>query len=126
MNAAPAHLEAKLRFWEFSVAQLAAVFAGLLLGLAWGEFLCPVRGMWAAMSAAYVAALPVIPVIVASQTEFDLCALVLGAWRWRRREGRYLPGPGGEREAYVVASDAHETERDGVAMLDLAALWEQS
>ncbi len=37
MNAAPAHLEAKLRFWEFSVAQLAAVFAGLLLGLAWGS-----------------------------------------------------------------------------------------
>ena len=27
MNAAPAHLEAKLRFWEFTIGQIAAAFA---------------------------------------------------------------------------------------------------
>ena len=46
------------------------------------------------MSGAYIAALPVIPVFVASQTEFDLGGLVAGALRWRRLEGRYLPGAG--------------------------------
>ena len=47
-NPAPAHLEAKLRFWEFTVGQIAAVFAGVLIGVVWAKFLCPFDGMWAA------------------------------------------------------------------------------
>ena len=72
MRSAPAHLESKLRFWDFSVGQIAAAFAGIMLGVVWAKFLSPLHGMWGAMSGAYIAALPVIPVFVASQTEFDL------------------------------------------------------
>ena len=94
MNPAPAHLEAKLRFWEFTVGQIAAAFVGMLIGLVWAKFLCPFDGMWAALSGTYIAALPVVPVFVASQTEFDLWGLVCGALRWRRLDGRYVPGAG--------------------------------
>ena len=94
MRSAPAHLESKLRFWDFSVGQIAAAFAGVMLGVVWAKFVSPLHGMWAAMSGAYIAALPVIPVFVASQTEFDLSGLVLGALSWRRLEGRYIPGAG--------------------------------
>ena len=97
MHTAPAHLESKLRFWDFTVAQIAAAFAGIMLGFVWARFVSPLHGMLGAMSGAYIAALPVIPVFVASQTEFDLAGLVAGALRWRRLEGRYVPGAGTER-----------------------------
>ena len=41
MRSAPAHLESKLRFWDFSVGQIAAAFAGIMLGVAWAKFLSP-------------------------------------------------------------------------------------
>jgi len=75
LRAAPAHLESKLRFWDFSVGQIAAAFVGIMLGVAWAKFVSPLHGMWAAMSGAYIAALPVIPVFVASQTEVELQSL---------------------------------------------------
>ena len=106
MRSAPAHLESKLRFWDFSVGQIAAAFAGIMLGVVWAKFLSPLHGMWGAMSGAYIAALPVIPVFVASQTEFDLFGLVVGAVRWRRLEGRYLPGGGDERQWLSAAGRA--------------------
>ncbi len=126
MRSAPAHLESKLRFWDFSVAQIAAAFAGIMLGVAWAKFLSPLHGMWGAMSGAYIAALAVIPVFVASQTEFDLCGLLIGALRWRRLEGRYVPGAGETLCGYLLsvehAADA-TGELDGP--LDLQALWEE-
>ena len=78
------------------------------------------------MSGAYIAALPVIPVFVASQTEFDLCGLVAGALRWRRLEGRYVPGAGESASGYVLSverADRDPTEAAAVE-LDLQALWE--
>ena len=128
MHTAPAHLESKLRFWDLSVGQIAAAFLGIMLGVVWAKFVSPFHGMWGAMSGAYIAALPVIPVFVASQTEFDLTGLVTGAVRWRRLEGRYLPGAGEDASGYrlVVEHAAIDLAGGAGALdLDLHALWEE-
>ena len=128
MHIAPAHLESKLRFfWDLSVGQLAAAFAGIMLGFAWAKFVSPVHGMWAAMSGAYIAALPVLPVFVASQTDFDLTSLVVGAVRWRRLEGRFVPGAGQTLSGYALLAETggRELDENGFG-LDLEALWEKS
>ena len=125
MRTAPAHLESKLRFWDLSIGQIATAFAGIMLGVAWAKFLSPLHGMWGAMSGAYIAALPVIPVFVASQTEFDLCGLVIGALRWRRLDGRYVPGAGEQPHGYVLSVEHAEGDQPGAgAELDLQALWD--
>jgi len=129
MRAAPAHLESKLRFWDLSVGQIAAAFAGIMLGVAWAKFLSPLPGMWGAMSGAYIAALPVIPVFVASQTELDLGGLVVGAVRWRRLEGRYLPGAGETAHGYLLIDEHGDTGvRDNADVLQpwLAGLWDEA
>ena len=59
-------------------------------------------GCCGAMSGAYIAALPVIPVFVASQTEFDLAGLVAGALRWRRLDGPLRAGAGQSATGYVL------------------------
>ena len=127
MRAAPAHLESRLRFWDFTVGQIAAAFVGIMLGVVWAKFVSPLHGMWAAMSGAYIAALPVIPVFVASQTEFDLWGLVIGVARWRRLEGRYLPGAGETASGYVLLGEHHQrdsTESGESLELELRTLWE--
>ena len=129
MRAAPAHLESKLRFWDLSVGQIAAAFAGIMLGVAWAKFLSPLPGMWGAMSGAYLAALPVIPVFVASQTDLDLGGLVVGAVRWRRLEGRYLPGGGETAHGYLLIEERSATgPRDDAEVLQpwLAGLWDEA
>ena len=126
MNPAPAHLEAKLRFWELTVGQIAAAFAGILIGVVWAKFLCPFDGMWAALSGTYIAALLVVPVFVASQTEFDLWGLVSGALRWRRLDGRYVPGAGSGPAGYLLTRDSPDLDTTGdprTFELDLEALW---
>jgi hypothetical protein len=126
VNPAPAHLEAKLRFWELTVGQIAAAFAGILIGLVWAKFLCPFDGMWAALSATYIAALLVVPVFVASQTEFDLWGLVSSALRWRRLDGRYVPGAGCAPAGYLLTRDGPDLDASGnrrAVDLDLEALW---
>jgi hypothetical protein len=123
VRSAPAHLESKLRFWDFSVGQIAAAFAGIMLGVTWAKFLSPLHGMWGAMSGAYLAALPVIPVFVASQTDFDLCALVVGAVRWRRLEGRYLPGAGESAIGYLLLAEHAGSDPAGGERLELELRW---
>ena len=77
MNPAPAHLEAKLRFgWDFTVGQIAAMVGGILVGFAWANWLSPIHGIGAAVTGVYVGGLPVVAGFVASQTEFDLGAVV--------------------------------------------------
>ena len=126
MHAAPAHLESKLRFWDFTVAQIAAAFAGIMLGFIWARFISPLHGMLGAMSGAYIAALPVIPVFVASQTEFDLAGLVASALRCRRLEGRYVPGPGQSATGYALSIERADVDMAGGGLeLDLQGLWEE-
>src|SRR6266508_2887123 len=101
----------------------------MLIGFVWARFLCPVSGMWAALSGTYVAALPVVPVFVASQTEFDLWGLVSGALRWRHLDGRYVPGAGAAHEGYVLTPDGPDldpTSDPHTLDLDLRTLWEQA
>jgi hypothetical protein len=97
-----------------------------MLGVVWAKFVSPLHGMLAAMSGAYIAALPVIPVFVASQTEFDLCGLMTGMARWRRLEGRYLPGAGETASGYLLTERAERDQAEGCedVELELQALWE--
>ena len=125
MNPAPAHLEAKLRFgWDFTVGQIAAMVVGILIGFAWENWLSPIHGIGAAVTGVYVGGLPVAAGFVASQTEFDLGAVVLSALRWRRAEGRFVAGPGA-CTGYVVSSEHEERGGDGepLALLDSELLW---
>ena len=127
MNAAPAHLEAKLRFWEFTVGQIAAAFVGVLCGFAWASYVSPFGGLGGAVSGAYIAGVPVAAAFVASQTEFDLWGLLAAMARWRRLEGRYLPGAGASVRGYVLSAEPDEQRRGGHALpLDLDGLWEQA
>ena len=113
MNPAPAHLEAKLRFgWDFTVGQIAAMIGGILIGFAWANWLSPIHGIGAAVSGVYVGGLPVVAGFVASQTEFDLWAVVLSAARWRRAEGRFLPG-GGPSSGYELLAEHDERDELG-------------
>jgi len=125
VNPAPAHLEAKLRFgWDFTVGQTAAMVVGILVGFAWASWLSPIHGIGAAVTGVYVGGLPVAAGFVASQTEFDLAAVVLSAARWRRAEGRFLAGPGG-CGGYVVVSDTDDLGGDQAppSALDWDLLW---
>src|SRR3954470_15901087 len=112
MNSAPAHLEAKLRFWDFTVAQIAAAAIGLLCGFAWASYVSPFGGLAGAISGAYIAGVPLAAAFVASQTEFDLWGLLAAIARWRRLRGRYLPGPGGHVRGYLVTTDAGANSRE--------------
>jgi len=127
MNAAPAHLEAKLRFWEFTVGQIAAAFLGVLAGFAWASYVSPFGGLGGAVSGAYIAGVPVAAAFVASQTEFDLWGLLAAIGRWRRRDGRYLPGPGAGVRGYLVTADARAERREHPALPhNLDEFWEQT
>jgi hypothetical protein len=125
VNPAPAHLEAKLRFgWDFTVGQIAAMVSGILFGFAWGDWLSPIHGIGAAVSAVYVGGLPVAAGFVASQTEFDLWALVTAAVRWRRAPGRFLPGAGSPAGYVVLAGEeGRDSAEDEGRLLDTDALW---
>src|SRR4051795_4671799 len=125
MNAAPAHLEAKLRFWEFTVGQIAAAFLGVLSGFAWASYASPFGGLGGAISGAYIAGVRVAAAFVASQTEFDLWGLLAATARWRRRDGRYLPGAGGRVRGYVLPAEAGPLSRDRQPLpLEIDDLWE--
>lgn len=125
MNPAPAHLEAKLRFgWDFTVGQIAAMIGGILIGFAWANWLSPIHGIGAAVTGVYVGGLPVAAGFVASQTEFDLGAVVLSAASWRRAEGRFAAGAGA-CTGYVVLAEHEERGGDAepLAVLDSELLW---
>jgi len=125
MNPAPTHLEAKLRFgWDFTVGQIAAMIAGILIGFAWANWISPIRGIGGAVSGVYVGGLPVAAGFIASQTEFDLWSVLCSAVRWRRVGGRFVPGAG-EVAGYLVTVEAEQPgarERE-LAVLDTDLLW---
>jgi hypothetical protein len=125
MNPAPAHLEAKLRFgWDFTVGQIAAMIAGILIGFAWANWVSPIRGIGAAVTGVYVGGLPVAAGFVASQTEFDLWSTLSSAVRWRRVGGRFVPGAGEVAGYLLLVED--EQPRAGEwehAVLDTDLLW---
>jgi hypothetical protein len=60
---------------------------------------------------------------VASQTEFDLGAVVLSAVRWRRTEGRFLAGAGACAGYAVLADQDDRGGGDEPAVLDSDLMW---
>ena len=126
MNAAFKHLEAKLRFGDLTVGQWAAVLGGVLFALLFAEYLSPIGGLGAVIIGVYLGAIPASAAFFASLSEFDLCGLIGAAARWRRQDGRYLPGPGVTARGYALAPDLDEsgTRRNGAEDLNLDALWD--
>jgi drug/metabolite transporter (DMT)-like permease len=125
MNPAPAHLEAKLRFgWDFTVGQIAAMIAGILIGFAWANWISPIRGIGAAVTGVYVGGMPVAAGFIASQTEFDLWAVLSSAVRWRRVGGRFVSGAGEVGGYLVLVEDEQHGAGDReLAVLDRDVLW---
>jgi hypothetical protein len=128
MNPAPAHLEAKLRFgWDFTVGQVAAMIAGILIGSAWANWISPIRGIGAAVTGVYVGGLPVAAGFIASQTEFDLWSVLSSAVRWRRAGGRFVSGAGDVAGYLVLVEDEQPGTREReLAVLDADRLWDDS
>jgi hypothetical protein len=126
MNVAFKHLEAKLRFGELSVGQWAAVLAGVLFAFVFAEYLSPVGGVGAVILAVYLGAIPASAAFFASLSEFDLWGLIASAIRWRRREGRHVPGAGATARGYLLlADDGDGIDGPGSAIeLDLGVFWQ--
>lgn len=130
MNVAYKHLDSKLRVADLTIGQWLGVIAGLMLAFVWGFYLSPFGTYLTLISAIYLGAVPAGATMLASVSEFDLWLLVRSAARWRRREGRFVPGPGDSARGYIVHEDPREHDADAVrrqqADLDLASLWEES
>lgn len=127
MNPAPAHLEAKLRFgWDFTIGQIAAMVGGILIGFAWANWLSPIHGIGGAVTGVYVGGLPVAAGFIASQTEFDLGAVVVSAARWRRAEGRFVAGAGTPAGYRVIEEHGEGGDGEPLAVLDAELLWGSS
>jgi hypothetical protein len=126
VNVAFKHLEAKLRFAELSIGQWAAVLGGVLFAMLFAEYLSPVGGLGGAIVAVYLGAIPASAAFFASLSEFDLWGLVAAAVRWRRIDGRYLPGAGETARGYLLLTDGPSGA--GVPgegnRFDLDALWD--
>jgi hypothetical protein len=130
MNVAYKHLDTRLRIADLTIGQWLGVVGGAVLALVWGLFLSPFGMYPTLVSAIYVGAVPAGATFLASVTEFDLWLLIRSAIRWRRREGRFLPGPGRGARGYALRADSLEdgmrAARHSAADLDLASLWEDS
>ena len=125
MNLAFKHLEAKLRFGDLSIGQWATILAGTLFALLFAQYLSPVPGLGGLIIGVYLGAIPVSAAFFASLSEFDLWGLLAAAVRWRRREGRHVPGPGHGARGYRLLADGPDGLGDADASrdLDLASLW---
>jgi hypothetical protein len=128
MNVAYKHLDSKLRIADLTVGQWLGVIAGLGIAFVWGFYLSPFGMYVTLMSAIYVGGIPIGATLLASVGEFDLWLLVRSAVRWRREDGRFIPGPGGSSRGYSIREDPHEMNAAGarrqLADLDPASLWE--
>ena len=123
MNPAYKHLDAKLRIAELTLGQWAGVILGALVGLFFGLYLSPFGPIPSLILAIYLGGLPAGAVFVASFSEFDLWLLVRAAWQWRRRDGRYIAGPGQRTEGYRIFEATTELPVSRMDDLDLAVLW---
>lgn len=124
MNSAFKHLEAKLRFGDLTVGQWAGVIGGLLLGLAFAQFLSPVGGVWGAILGVYLGAIPASAALFASLSEFDLAGMIAAAIRRRRCPARYLPGGGVVAQGYVLIDLTFPDVPTTTTGRELEALWD--
>ncbi|MDW5598839.1 hypothetical protein VSS74_31060 [Conexibacter stalactiti] len=128
MNIAYKHLDAKLRIAELSVGQWIAALTGLGLGIVWGVYLSPLPPTPTLVSAIYFGTLPAIISVLSNLTSVSPAVLARSALGWRRRDGRFTPGPGDGVHGYrVVERRAPERDRGELGLADaadLSKLWE--
>jgi hypothetical protein len=129
VNSAYKHLDAKLRIAELTIGQWLCVALGGAIAVGWGFYLRPPLGpTLTAVTAVYLGALPAGAALLASFSEFDLFLLVRSAIRWRRREGRFTPGPGSSIHGYLLHTEDQDAPRRPqhrpAPDLDLTTLWE--
>lgn len=130
MNVAYKHLDSKLRIAELTIGQWMCVGLGAAIAIGWGFYLRPPLGTTlTAITAVYLGALPAGAAVLANASEFDVLLIVRSAFRWRRHEGLFTPGPGGSARGYVLREDHQEgpgaKARQRAPELDLASLWEE-
>jgi hypothetical protein len=130
MNTSYKHLDSKLRIAELTIGQWVTVLLGIGLAIVWALYVSPLGTTLTIMTSVYVAALPIGAGLSASFTDFDPWLMLRCALAWRRREGRYIPGPGQSPLGYVLLDDPHTRVERGaeerLADLDLASLWERA
>jgi hypothetical protein len=129
MNVAYKHLDTKLRVAELTVGQWITVAVGMAIGLAWGLYLSPLGPSLTLMTSVYLVVLPVAATLFANLTEFDPWLLLRSAVAWRRREGRFAPGPGDGLRGYTVREDEQAdrtvSQRSEPPEMEIEALWEE-
>jgi hypothetical protein len=126
VNLAYKHLNSKLKIGEFTVAQWAVVFFGVLLTLSWGFYLSPLSGYLTLITAVYIGGLPIALALISSFAEFNAGRFAKSAWRWSLAHGRYSPGPGMGASGYVITPDpraARTAANLAAPELDLGSLW---
>jgi hypothetical protein len=128
MNIAYKHLDSKLRIAELSVGQWIAVLVGMAMAVGWGLYVSPLGPSLTLMTSVYMVALPVAATLFANLTEFDPWVLLRSLIGWRRLEGRFIPGPGGQARGYFVHEE--EPSRNGsraaeLPEMDIESLWEE-
>jgi hypothetical protein len=118
------HLDSKMRVAELTLGQWGGVFAGLMLGIGYAYFLHPLGTMFATVTAVYLGGLPAAAALLAGFSEFDAWLLLRSALRWRRMNGRHLPGPGLSTPGYrIEEQEIGIRERDRLSTIDPASLW---
>jgi hypothetical protein len=124
MNAAYKHLDSRLRIAELTIGQWVGVFLGVAVAALYGFVVHPFGTMVTVASAVYIGGLPAAAAMLAGFSDFDLWLVLRSAWRWRRSDGRYLPGAGTPTAGYRLqeADAGGRASHDHVA-IDLAALW---
>ena len=128
LNIAYKHLDSKLRIGDLTVVQWLGIFAGVVLAVVYGNYVHPFGTMLTLMSAVYVGGIPVAAVLLAGFSEFDVMLVIGSAARWRRMDGRFVPGPGDPTEGYRlddVGEEPQRAEDAGLAELDLDRLWRE-
>lgn len=129
MNIAYKHLDTKVRIGDLTIGQWVGVIVGIALGLVWALYVSPFGIYLTLFTAIYLGGIPIGAMFLANVTEFDLWLLLRSAVRWRRRESRFLPGPGDSSRGYLVHDESDDPANDAPAVpadLDPAYLWEDS
>jgi hypothetical protein len=130
MNTAYKHLDSKLRIGELTIGQWFAVAVGFLVAGAWMLYVHPPIGpTLTAVTGVYMGAMPAGAALMASSSEFNLFVLVRSAIGWKRRDQRFVPGPGTSFRGYELHADPVDERRQAarppVPALDISALWEE-
>ncbi len=112
MNQAYRHLEEPVKIGDFTLLQIAGFLIAAMLAMLWGFVLSPLPPMLSLFTALYVGGLPAMAVLFASTTDFDVIRMVKAYFKFQRRPGRFLPGPGQiEDVGYMVKKPPADRQR---------------